>query len=121
MDRDFIEALAADMISYFGQAVLERLNESKRIAAGQGDRLSVKAWQEVVDTAKRMLAAKGTPERRVRVLTRLGSFGRGADHVHAPARPLSLTGLSRRLDQTPVPRRRVLRAIGCNTRMPRRG
>jgi hypothetical protein len=100
MDRDFIEALAADMISCFCQAVFDRLNERKRIAAGQGDRLSVKAWQEVVDTAKRMLAAKGTPERRVRVLTRLGSFGRGADHVHAPARPLSLTGLSRRLDQT---------------------
>src|SRR5438045_481123 len=110
MDRDFIEALAADMISCFGQAVFERLNESKRIAAGQGDRLSVKAWQEVVDAAKRMLAAKDTPERRVRAVTRLGSFGRGADRVRAPARPLSLTGRSHRLDQTPVPRRRVLRA-----------
>jgi hypothetical protein len=49
MDRDFIEALAADMIFCFDQRVFNRLNESARVAAGLGDHLSAKAWREVAE------------------------------------------------------------------------
>jgi hypothetical protein len=45
------------MVSCFGQRVFDRLNESTRIAADLGDQLSAKAWLDVADTVKRMLAA----------------------------------------------------------------
>jgi hypothetical protein len=50
-DAALVITVAADMVRRYGKNAISYLRERAEIAAGIGDRLSVKAWTDIADAA----------------------------------------------------------------------